>query len=61
MKTLEEIMEQLKQVDEVTLLEMLRISSEDLVDRFRDLIENDPERYRYELAQFFDEPEEEDS
>jgi len=55
MKTIEEVMEQLKQIDEVTLLEVLNISSEDIIDRFRDKIEDDPERYRLELAQWFDE------
>jgi len=60
MKTLEEMIEQLKQVDEITLLEMLNISSEDLIDRFRDLVENDPERYARELEQFFPEAEEDE-
>lgn len=40
MLTFEEICEQLKHWDEVTLLEKFDISSEELVDRFRDLIEN---------------------
>jgi hypothetical protein len=38
--TLPEIMERLKQLDEVTLLETLSITSEDLVDRFSDVIES---------------------
>ena len=59
MKTLEEIVMQLKQVDEITLIEMLNISSEDIVDRFRDIIENDADRFEHELQQFF--PEEEDT
>ena len=39
MFTLEEIKDKLKRLDEVTLLETLEITSEDLVDRFADLIE----------------------
>jgi hypothetical protein len=39
MFTLEDIKDKLKQLDEVTLLETLEITSEDLVDRFLDRIE----------------------
>ena len=39
MKTIEEICEQLKGTDEITLLEVLNISSEEIVERFQDLIE----------------------
>ena len=39
MKTFEEICEQLKGTDEITLLEVLNISSEEIVERFQDLIE----------------------
>jgi hypothetical protein len=39
MFTLEEIKDKLKQLDEVTLMETLEITSEDLVDRFADHIE----------------------
>lgn len=35
-----ELLEHLKKLDEVTLLEILDISSEDIVERFTDLIEN---------------------
>ena len=38
-KTFEEVKEQLKHIDEVSLLEILDIASEDLVDRFEDKIE----------------------
>ena len=38
--TLPEINERLKQLDEVTLLEILGVTSEDLVDRFSDVIED---------------------
>ena len=57
-RTLTEIINCLKQIDEVTLLELLNINSEDLVDRFQDLIENDPNKYTRELQQWF--PSEED-
>lgn len=39
MLTLEEIKDKLKQLDEVTLLETLEITSDDLVERFLDRIE----------------------
>jgi Asp-tRNA(Asn)/Glu-tRNA(Gln) amidotransferase A subunit family amidase len=39
MLTLEEIKDKLKQLDEVTLLETLEVTSEDLVERFLDRIE----------------------
>jgi hypothetical protein len=39
MFTLEEIKDKLKQLDEVTLMETLDITSEDLVERFTDRIE----------------------
>jgi hypothetical protein len=37
--TLPELIERLKELDEVTLLELLGITSESLVDRFSDVIE----------------------
>jgi len=39
MLTLEDLKHKLKQFDEVTLMETLEITSDDLVDRFTDLIE----------------------
>jgi hypothetical protein len=51
-------MEQLKQLDEISLMELLNINSEDLVDRFSDLIENNPDRFERELQQWFPEDEE---
>ena len=39
MVTLEEIKDKLKQLDEVTLMETLEITSSDLVDRFADRVE----------------------
>ena len=38
--TVPDIMDKLKQMDEVTLLEILEINSEQLVDRFADVIED---------------------
>jgi len=38
--TLDELKQKLMQVDEVTLLETLDLSSEDIVNRFTDVIEN---------------------
>lgn len=39
MTSYSELIETLKRLDEVTLLELLEISSEDLVERFPELIE----------------------
>lgn len=44
MLTLADVITHLKRIDEISLLEVLEISSEDLVDRFVDKIEN-----KYEL------------
>ena len=49
MKTFEEICEQLKETDEITLLEQLDISSEEIVERFRDFIENRLEFFQHDL------------
>ena len=38
-KTYRDVVERLKSVDEVSLLEVLEITSEELVDRFNDKIE----------------------
>jgi len=56
-KTFEEIKERLKRIDEVSLLEVLEISSEDLVDRFDDKIEDRIDG----LAQEFEDEEDETS
>jgi hypothetical protein len=43
-----ELIEELRKLDEVTLLELLEINSTDLVDAFLDRIEDNLERlYRY--------------
>ena len=39
MLTLPDLCEKMKRLDEVTLLEVLDISSEELIERFQDLIE----------------------
>lgn len=51
MITLEELKQKLMQLDEVSLLETLEIASEDIVNRFDDLIETNYQ----ELAGEFDE------
>jgi hypothetical protein len=48
--TFEEVKERLKNIDETTLMELLEISSEDLVDRFDDIIEDNFERYEAEVS-----------
>ena len=53
----EEIKERLKRLDEITLMEVLEISSEDLVERFDDRIE---ERQNELAQEFEDEAEESD-
>lgn len=40
MLTFKDLKNRLKSLDEITLLEVLEISSEDLVDRFEDFIED---------------------
>jgi len=49
--TLQELKDKLAKLDEVTLMETLEVSSDDLVNRFSDYIENN---YEY-LAGEFDE------
>jgi hypothetical protein len=50
--TLHELCEKLKQLDEISVLELLNISSEELIARFQDEIE---ERYDNLTEQFEDE------
>jgi hypothetical protein len=47
--TLPEICDRLKSIDEVSLLEILNITSEDLVERFQDLIEERADNLEEEL------------
>jgi hypothetical protein len=51
MITLTELMEKLKTVDEVSILELLNLTSTDIVDRFEDIIEENYDR----LVKEFDE------
>jgi len=53
--TIPEICERLKRLDEVTLLEILNIYSEDIVDRFNDVIESKADELEAELEEEFDE------
>jgi hypothetical protein len=50
MLTMIDVCDRLKHLDEVTLLEVLDIASEDIVDRFEDLIEDNYEDLAEELA-----------
>jgi|GEM_PF-2373647 len=54
--TITEIYEKLKKLDEITLLEVLDITSEDLVERFQDFIEDKYEDFQED----FDEDEDND-
>jgi hypothetical protein len=47
--TLTDIAERLKQLDEITLMEVLGVSSEDLVERFVDRIEERFEQLEEDL------------
>ncbi len=49
MFTLEDIKDKLKQLDEVTLMETLEITSEDLVERFVDRIEQKQDTLEIDL------------
>lgn len=48
--TLMDIADRLKQLPEVELLELLNISSEELVDRFMDLIEDNADYLEREVS-----------
>lgn len=47
--TIPDIKEKLKLLDEITLLEMLNIHSEELVDRFSDIIEDQADQLEEEI------------
>jgi len=47
--TLDELAENLKRVDEVTLLELLEIDSEILIDRFMDIVEDKFDKLEEEI------------
>jgi hypothetical protein len=44
--TFNELLERLRQLDEITLVEELGITAEDLVDRFSDVIESKQDQLR---------------
>ncbi len=44
--TFEELKEKLKMIDEVSLIEMLDIRSDDIVERFYDVIEEQQQKLR---------------
>lgn len=58
MITITELYERLKKIDEISLLEMLEISSEDIVDRFQDKIDL---KYDLLLEEYNNEEENDDS
>ena len=58
MLTIADVSDRAKKLDEITLLEVLKISSEDLVERFQDLIEDNYEELIEEFAE--DQPEDEE-
>jgi len=47
--TFNDLKDRLKDLDEVTLLELLDLKSEDIVDRFEDLIEDKQEQLEKEF------------
>ncbi len=49
MITVQELKQKMMQLDEVTLMELLEVTSEDLVNRFGDIIENN---YDYFSGEF---------
>lgn len=53
--TLPELYDLLKDIDEVTLLEVLDISSEDIVDKFKDLIDEQADTLEKEFEERIDE------
>ena len=48
--TFEELKEKLQRVDEVTLLELLEIRSDDIVERFEDYIEEQQDKLMREIV-----------
>ena len=57
MKTLADIINHLKRIDEISLLEVLEINSEEIVDRFVDKIEDKYDQLREDFEQDEDEEE----
>jgi hypothetical protein len=55
MKTLADIINHLKRIDEISLLEILEIDSEEIINRFTDKIELKYEQLREDFEQEEDE------
>lgn len=55
MITLVDLSERLKQIDEISLLEILEITSEELVDRFTDKIEDQFDKLADDLEEEWEE------
>lgn len=51
MLTLSDVINHLKRIDEISLLEILEISSEDIIDRFQDRIEEKYDSLREDLEE----------
>ena len=51
-KTLEELKEQLSMLDEITLMEILEIHSDELVEAFEDRIEDNIDKFKRMLNEF---------
>ena len=52
-----EVCDELKKLDEITLLEVLDITSEDIVDRFSDKIEDNYDKLAEEFTTYTEEEE----
>ena len=48
---MQELLERLRLLDEVTLMELLGLKSDDLVDAFKDLIEDNENKIRRHLSE----------
>ena len=48
-RTFSELCKELKRIDEITLLELLEISSEEIVDKFEDKIEDKLDKLLYNI------------
>ncbi len=53
MRTLPEVLALLKQLDEIELVELLGANSENLVDRFSDVVELNVDKFDEALNQWF--------
>jgi tRNA A37 methylthiotransferase MiaB len=49
--TLVELCEKMKQIDEITLLEILNVESADLVERFIDVIEDNFDKFSEDMSE----------